>query len=130
MSVGIRLRVDLDRGCSVGIGKIELLEGIARMGSLSAAARHMGMSYRRAWLLLKDLNSSFDGPVAELATGGRGGGGAVLTALGTSLVAGYRGLESQVEPLAQKCLSDIAGRVAARGRRAAVAKRAPRRGRR
>jgi molybdate transport system regulatory protein len=55
----VRFRVDFDRHCSVGIGKIELLEGIARSGSLSEAARRMRMSYRRAWLLLADLNTSF-----------------------------------------------------------------------
>ncbi|HLW25773.1 MAG TPA: LysR family transcriptional regulator [Steroidobacteraceae bacterium] len=110
-ALGVRVRVDLAERCSVGIGKIELLEGIARTGSLSAAARAMRMSYRRAWLLLKELNSSFDGPVAELSTGGRGGGGAVLTPLGVELVTGYRGLESQVETLARHCLANVAGRV-------------------
>jgi molybdate transport system regulatory protein len=105
----VRFRVDIGRRCSVGIGKIELLEGIALTGSLSQAARRMRMSYRRAWLLLADLNKSFDGPVVHTSTGGRGGGGAVLTPFGERLVAGYRKLEAKVFPLANSCLRE-AGR--------------------
>src|SRR5271156_3278506 len=92
----VRFRVDFDSQCSIGVGKIELLEGIARTGSLSQAARQMRMSYRRAWLLLADLNLSFDDPVAATTTGGRNGGGAVLTDFGIRLVAGYRKLESSL----------------------------------
>ena len=83
----VRFRVDFGCECSIGIGKIELLEGIARTGSLSEAARQMRMSHRRAWLLLADLNASFDEPVARASTGGRGGGGAVLTPFGERLIA-------------------------------------------
>jgi len=104
----IRFRVDFGAGCSVGIGKIELLEGIARSGSLSQAARGMRMSYRRAWLLLEDMNLSFEQPVAKASVGGRGGGGVVLTAFGSALVAGYRRLESSIQPLAGGYLHDIA----------------------
>jgi molybdate transport system regulatory protein len=92
--LAVRFRVDFGSGCSIGIGKIELLEGISRNGSLSEAARQMRMSYRRAWLLLADLNASFDQPVAQASTGGRGGGGAVLAktrrAKGTVPVASIR----------------------------------------
>jgi len=104
----VRFRVDFGGGCSVGIGKIELLEGIARSGSLSQAARSMRMSYRRAWLLLEDMNLNFEQPVAKASVGGRGGGGVVLTPFGVSLVAGYRRLESSLQPLAGECLQDIA----------------------
>ena len=107
----VRFRVDFANRCSVGIGKIELLEGIARTGSLSQAAREMRMSYRRAWLLLADLNASFDSPVARTATGGSGGGGAVLTPFGKQLVAGYRELESSLQPIATRCLSGVRGRI-------------------
>lgn len=96
----IRFRVDFGGRCSIGIGKVELLEGIAASGSLSQAARRMRMSYRRAWLLLADMNTSFDEKVALTATGGRGGGGVTLTAFGRRLVEGYRRLESDVRPLA------------------------------
>ena len=103
----VRFRVDFDDQCSIGIGKIELLEGIASSGSLSQAARRMRMSYRRAWLLLADMNSSFDEPVARASTGGRGGGGAVLTGFGASLVAGYRKMESGLQPLADTYFHDV-----------------------
>jgi molybdate transport system regulatory protein len=104
----VRFRVDFGRRSSVGIGKIELLEGIERTGSLSQAAREMHMSYRRAWLLLEDLNTSFDQRVAQASVGGRGGGGVVLTEFGSSLVAGYRRLDSSLQPLAKSCLEDFA----------------------
>ena len=103
----VRFRVDFGSRCSIGIGKVELLEGIARTGSLSKAAREMRMSYRRAWLLLDDMNISFDSPVARASVGGRGGGGVVLTSFGTRLVAGYRHLESRIQPLAGACLEEV-----------------------
>jgi molybdate transport system regulatory protein len=109
--LSIRFRVDFGRRCSIGIGKIELLEGIARSGSLSEAARQMRMSYRRAWLLLADLNASFDEPVARASTGGRGGGGAVLTAFGERLIAGYRNMETGLQPLADAYFRDFGKRV-------------------
>jgi molybdate transport system regulatory protein len=109
--LSVRFRVDFGPQCSIGIGKIELLEGIARCGSLSQAAREMRMSYRRAWLLLADVNSSFDQPVARLSTGGRGGGGAELTSFGKRVVAGYRRLESALHPLANTCLNEVSRRV-------------------
>ena len=105
--LSIRFRIDFGPKCSIGIGKIELLEGIAHAGSLSEAARRMRMSYRRAWLLLADLNESFDEPVALTSTGGRGGGGVVLTAFGERLVAGYRHLESALSPLAEAHFADF-----------------------
>jgi molybdate transport system regulatory protein len=103
----VRFRVDLGERCSVGIGKIELLEGIERSGSLSQAARDMKMSYRRAWLLLQDLNVNFDQPVALASTGGRGGGGVTLTAFGRRLMAGYRQLERALQSLAETHLNSF-----------------------
>ena len=103
----VRFRVDFGNRCSVGIGKIELLEGIARTGSLSQAAREMRMSYRRAWLLLEDMNLSFNHPVSRASVGGRGGGGVVLTSFGAGLVTGYRRLESGLHPLADACMEDV-----------------------
>lgn len=123
--LSVRFRVDFGRQCSIGIGKIELLEGIARSGSLSESARQMRMSYRRAWLLLADMNRSFDGPVARASTGGRGGGGAVLTPFGTSLIQGYRTLEAALQPLAAAHLDEARKHVARpprpRAKRSAVA---------
>ena len=103
----VRFRIDFGNRCSIGVGKIELLEGIARTGSISQAAREMRMSYRRAWLLLEDMNVSFDHPVARASVGGRGGGGVVLTSFGSGLVAGYRRLESSLRPVADACMEDI-----------------------
>jgi molybdate transport system regulatory protein len=112
-SLTVRFRVDFGSRCSVGLGKIELLEGIARTGSLSQAAREMHMSYRRAWLLLEDMNVSFDPPVTHASVGGRGGGGVVLTSFGTRLVAGYRELESRLQPLANTHLEDFSRHIKA-----------------
>ena len=112
---GWPFRVDFGSHCAVGLGKVELLEGIARTGSLSQAARAMKMSYRRAWLLLEDMNSSFDQPVAHASVGGRGGGGVVLTSFGAGLVTGYRRLESNLQPLAVACLEEVGRRVKAGG---------------
>jgi len=93
--IGIRLRIDFGPLCSIGPGKIALLEHIERHESLSQAARELGMSYRRAWQLLSDLNHSFATPVATASTGGTGGGGAELTAFGRELIGTYRELEKK-----------------------------------
>ncbi len=71
----------------------------------------MRMSYRRAWLLLADMNLSFDEPVAHTSTGGRGGGGATLTAFGKRLVGGYRKLEDRLQSLAGAFVRDFGHRV-------------------
>lgn len=89
----LRIRVDLAPGCSVGPGKISLLEAIDREGSLSMAARSIGLSYRRAWNLLADLNGSFANPVVATAVGGASGGGARVTDFGRSLIKAFRALE-------------------------------------
>jgi molybdate transport system regulatory protein len=107
----VRFRVDFGNRCSVGIGKIELLEAIATSGSLVRAARQMRMSYRRAWLLLHDMNVGFDQPVADASVGGRGGGGVRLTAFGNRLVAGYRRLEAGVQSLASNYVETFASHV-------------------
>lgn len=101
------VRVDLSTGCSIGPGKIALLEGIARTGSLSAAARSLGMSYRRAWLLLHSVNEAFHEPAAELSVGGKDGGGARLTPFGQDLVRSYRDFESAVDALAVRAFSSL-----------------------
>jgi molybdate transport system regulatory protein len=89
----IRLRIDFGPTASIGPGKVALLEHIDRVGSLSQAARELGLSYRRAWLLLDDLNHSFTEPVASASVGGVGGGGVQLTAFGTELIKAYRDVE-------------------------------------
>jgi molybdate transport system regulatory protein len=76
-----RLRVSIvfESGARIGPGKVKLLESIRDTGSISAAAREMGMSYKRAWLLLDSMNQAFTEPVVTAAPGGSGGGGATLT---------------------------------------------------
>lgn len=93
----ITLRIDFDggraAGRSLGPGKVRLLELVGETGSISAAGRAMGMSYRRAWLLVDALNGMFDAPVVLARGGGAGGGGASLTPFGLSVVADYRAME-------------------------------------
>lgn len=103
----VRFRVDLSAACSIGPGKIALLEGIRDTGSLSATARALGMSYRRAWLLLDELNRSFTTALTTASVGGRGGGGVSLTPFGLEVIAAYRGLETAVEALAGRKLAAI-----------------------
>ena len=92
---GLTLRV-LGRGSpAMGPGKAELVERIAETGSISAAARAMGMSYRRAWQLVEALNAAFREPVVVTAVGGERGGGARVTPFGTRLVAQFRAMEDK-----------------------------------
>jgi molybdate transport system regulatory protein len=103
----LRLRIDFAPGCSVGPGKIGLLEAIQRGGSLSEAARQLGMSYRRAWLLLDELNRSFSEPLVTTAIGGSNGGGAQLTTAGLSLIEAFRAVEREANTLARKRLPQL-----------------------
>lgn len=90
-----RLRVLLAESIAIGPGKADLLTAIAREGSISAAARSLGMSYRRAWLLVETMNRCFVGPLVMAATGGSGGGGAELTDLGREVLRRYREMEEK-----------------------------------
>lgn len=119
----VRLRVDLSPACSVGPGKIALLEGIATAGSLSGAARTIGMSYRRAWLLLEELNASFREPATTSTVGGAGGGGVELTDFGRELVTRYRAFEQAVGELGARELRTLQAAVAPDGREAPRARR-------
>ena len=105
-----KLRVMFGTDIAIGPGKADLLEAIAKSGSISESARRLGMSYRRAWLLVDTMNRCFREPVVSSATGGAGGGGAHVTPFGRQVLAAYRRLESRVEraldaPLAQ--LTDL-----------------------
>jgi molybdate transport system regulatory protein len=103
----VRFRVDFGRHEAVGPGKIALLEQIERGGSLSEAARILGMSYRRAWQLLESVNGSFARPAVVTARGGRGGGGATLTPFGRRLIRLYRGFDAEVQTLAGRRFGPI-----------------------
>lgn len=89
----LSIRIDFGPDFRIGPGKITLLEQIAALGSISAAGRAMSMSYRRAWELIDDLNTTFGKPVVDSKSGGRKGGGATLTPLGLSLISRYRAME-------------------------------------
>ncbi|NOG73654.1 winged helix-turn-helix domain-containing protein [Roseicella sp. DB1501] len=78
---------------AMGPGKAELLEGIRDTGSIAAAGRRMGMSYKRAWFLVEAMNGTFRGALVEASKGGTGGGRAALTPLGATILAAYRRLE-------------------------------------
>ena len=88
----LSIRIDFDKG-SLGPGKAHLLELVASTGSIRKAAAGMKMSYRKAWLLLKALEEMFGAPLVATSTGGRAGGGARLTPLGTLVASRYRRLE-------------------------------------
>ena len=89
------MRVLRGRRPAIGPGKAELVERIAETGSISAAARAMGMSYRRAWQLVEALNAACREPVVITAVGGKRGGGAEVTAFGRNLVRLFRAMESR-----------------------------------
>ena len=85
----------------MGPGKIALLEAVAACGSITAAARQLGMSYRRAWLLLNELNRALRVPAVDSAKGGPHGGGSALTAQGQQLIALYRRIEARANTASQ-----------------------------
>jgi molybdate transport system regulatory protein len=110
----IRFRIDFGEHSNIGPGKVALLEGIKSHGSLAKAARSMGMSYRRAWLLLDSVNRSFTVPATVNSTGGRGGGGgggAEITAFGILLIERYRTVERKLNGIASEYLREIGSRV-------------------
>ena len=90
-----RVRIVFDGGLRLGPGKIDLLDAIARTGSISSAGRVMDMSYRRAWLLVDEVNRMFTRPVVTTSAGGVRGGGAALTDFGRALVAAFRRIEDR-----------------------------------
>lgn len=92
--VQFRLRLCKGEDIAVGPGKIDLLEAIGATGSITAAAKSLGMSYRRAWLLVDTMNRCFAQPVVVAETGGSRGGGARVTPLGAEVVRRYRRIEA------------------------------------
>lgn len=90
-----RLRVLFGAAIAIGPGKADLLAAIAETGSISAAGRRLGMSYRRAWLLVETMNSCFREPLVTAVKGGPRGGGAQLTPFGAEVLARYRAMEAR-----------------------------------
>lgn len=95
-AITVRPRLYIGERITIGPGKIDLLRRVGETRSISAAARGLGMPYKKAWLLIDSLNQGFGSPVVVTATGGKGGGGAALTPLGQQLIASYAALEAQM----------------------------------
>lgn len=109
-----RIRVVFGPDEMIGPGKAELLEHIGETGSIAAAGRKMGMSYKRAWQLVETLNRMFKTPLVESSRGGAKGGGATITETGQAVLEEYRALEAQARQAGQvhidrlqQMLSDI-----------------------
>jgi molybdate transport system regulatory protein len=100
-NVRLTVRVDFGAQRALGPGKIRLLEAIGKTGSISRAGRALGMSYRRAWLLIDDMNRSFRAPVVATQPGGVRGGGAALTPFGLELIENYRAVETRATAAAE-----------------------------
>ncbi len=110
----VRLSLRLLHGgdIAIGPGKADLLDAIAATGSISAAGRVMGLSYRRAWLLVDTMNRAFAAPLVTTAKGGSHGGGAVLTPDGDAVRVAYRRAETAARAAAAVPLSEIAAGLA------------------
>lgn len=107
MTPAIRIRIDFSDNVNVGPGKIALLEAVKSSGSISDAARSLGMSYRRAWMLINSLKQGFSEAVTVSSTGGKGGGGARVTPFGMNLIKQFRLLEREAGRLAVQRMAEI-----------------------
>jgi len=92
---GPRMRILIGSATALGPGKVGLLEAIHTHGSISGAARDLGMSYRRAWMLVDTMNRCFTSELVTTNTGGKGGGGAKVTALGLDVIGRYHHMEAK-----------------------------------
>lgn len=91
----IKLQIMSGSKIAMGPGKADLLEAIQKTGSIAAAGRAMGMSYKRAWDLVEVMNICFSGPLVEKSKGGAGKGGATITPLGLTVMGQYRALQAK-----------------------------------
>lgn len=105
------IKIDLGERGQIGPGKINLLKAVAREGSISAAARTMGMSYRRAWLLIDAMNKTCGQAVVDTRIGGPDRGGASLTSLGAELVRLFEEVQAQAQEAARQRLDRLLGRL-------------------
>jgi molybdate transport system regulatory protein len=120
---GVRFRIDFNEHCSLGPGKIDLLEAIARTGSLRRAAKELHMSYRRAWLLIDSLNRSFLEPSITSKVGGLGGGGVEISSFGAELVRRDRIAGRRIEAFARSEFGAVAVKAAALAQRKSASPR-------
>lgn len=103
----IQARLLLDEEIAFGPGKADLLDAIASIGSISAAGKHLGMSYRRAWTLVNSMNRCFQHPLVETAIGGNQGGGARLTQMGMNVLNCYRNLQRDIQAVSAAHFSNF-----------------------
>lgn len=103
----LKLRIEFPEERKIGPGKIELLERIGRTGSISAAAREMDMSYRRAWLLVDEIGKLFKRPLVTTSAGGSKGGGAALTDFGRSVIEAFRRIEARTNQVIREELREF-----------------------
>ena len=102
-----RIRLDYGEGVVLGPGKAELMERIVATGSIAAAGREMGMSYKRAWQLVEALNTMFRDPLVLSSRGGAKGGGAALTEAGEQVLKAYRDLEEASKTASSQSLAAL-----------------------
>src|SRR3984893_16950635 len=100
-NVRLTVRIDFGADRALGPGKIRLLEAMGKTGSISRAGRALGMSYRRAWLLIDDMNRCFRAAVVATQPGGVRGGGAALTPFGWELIENYRAMQGGAKAAAK-----------------------------
>ncbi|WP_414695593.1 winged helix-turn-helix domain-containing protein [Paraburkholderia sp.] len=105
--VRFRMRIRSGDAVALGPGKVELLEAVREYGSISAAARSLGMSYRRAWLLIDELNRSLKAPATHSEQGGQSGGGCTLTPVGESIIRLYRDVEVEAQRSCAKQIAEL-----------------------
>ena len=108
----ITIRIPYGTLSAIGPGKADLLEAIQRGGSISAAAREMGMSYKRAWDLVETMNKAFTEPLVSTATGGSQGGGAQMTAFGAEVLQRYRDIERKANATVADDLQQLIAKLA------------------
>jgi len=124
----ILIRIYLGDGHSVGPGKVQLLEAVRELGSISAAARSMRMAYRHAWELIDDMNQCFRSPVVTGTSGGRAGGGATLTPFGEEVVRRFRAMEKRARRAMARDVEALDRQAVGDGARARRSRGGPRRG--
>jgi len=96
-----------DQSAYVGIGRIELLQKIEALGSMNQAAKSMGMSYKKAWKIIQELNTMYSEPLVVKEVGGKAGGGSVVTDRGKKLIADFKFIEMEMEAFLQKLSQDV-----------------------
>jgi molybdate transport system regulatory protein len=107
----LNIAVSLKRGLSprIGLDRVALIEAVDELGSISAAAKRLGLSYKGAWDIVQALNNLFDAPLIEAAPGGKAGGTAAVTARGRSVAAGFRRVQAEVDAALVRLEAEVLG---------------------